>query len=433
MNSYRRIFGVLMLTMVTMAVVAQSGTNSPYSQYGFGILSEQGGAANRGMNGLGLGFHSKDQVNIVNPASYSKIDSLTFLFDVGVSGQNTNFKEGLNKVNAKNADFEYAIAGFRAAKNAGISFGLIPFTNVGYDYYNKTYMESDKSSYYTNTYYGSGGIHQAYLGAGWEPIKNFSIGANLSYLWGNLNRSVVNSYSNSYINTLSKYYAYNVNSYKVDLGIQYTHQITKKDFLTLGLTYGLGHKMGADPNCKVISTNPSTAVSDTASYTLKNVLKIPTMYGVGLQWDHDNKLKLGFDYTLQKWGGLEYPEYKVINNNAEYSLSGNMFMDRHKFTFGGEYIPDETKRSLLSRIHYRAGVSYSTPYIKVNGQDGPKEVSASFGFGIPITNTYNNRSLLNISGQWVHSSGNNMIIENTLRINIGITFNERWFMKWKFE
>lgn len=423
-----------MLTMVTMAVAAQSGTNSPYSQYGFGILSEQGGGANRGMNGLGIGFHSKDQVNILNPASYSKIDSLTFLFDVGVSGQNTNFKEGLNKVNAKNADFEYAIAGFRAAKGVGVSFGILPFTNIGYDYYNKTYMESDKSSYYTNTYYGSGGIHQVYLGAGWEPIKNFSIGANLSYLWGDLSRSVVNSYSNSYINTLSKYYDYTVNSYKVDLGIQYTHQITKKDFLTLGFTYGLGHKIGAEPNCKVISTNPSTAVSDTASYTLNNnVLKLPTMYGIGLQWNHDNKLKFGFDYTLQKWGSVEYPEYKVVNNKAEYTLSGNMLMDRHKFTFGGEYTPDETKRSLLSRIHYRGGVSYSTPYIKVNGQDGPKEISASLGFGIPITNTYNNRSLLNISGQWVHSSGNNMIIENTLRINIGITFNERWFMKWKFE
>ncbi len=422
-----------MLTMVTMAVVAQSGTNSPYSQYGFGILSEQGGSASRGMNGLGIGFHSKDQVNILNPASYSKIDSLTFLFDVGVSGQNTNFKEGLNKVNAKNADFEYAIAGFRVSKGVGISFGIIPFTNIGYDYYKKTYMESDKSSYYTNTYSGSGGIHQTYLGAGWEPIKNFSIGANLSYLWGDMSRSVVNSYSNSYINTLSKYYDYTVSSYKVDLGMQYTQQITKKDFLTLGFTYGVGHKISADPNCQVISTNPSTAVSDTASYTLKNVLKLPTMYGIGLQWNHDNRFKVGFDYSFQKWGSVEYPEYKVINNKAEYSLSSNMFMDRHKFTLGGEYIPDETKSSLLSRIHYRAGLSYATPYIKVNGQDGPKEVSASFGFGIPITNRYNNRSLLNISGQWVHSSGNNMIIENTLRINIGITFNERWFMKWKFE
>jgi len=41
--------------------------------------------------------------------------------------------------------------------------------------------------------------------------------------------------------------------------------------------------------------------------------------------------------------------------------------------------------------------------------------------------------VLNISGQWVHSSAKGMITENTFRINIGLTFNERWFMKWKVD
>jgi hypothetical protein len=61
------------------------------------------------------------------------------------------------------------------------------------------------------------------------------------------------------------------------------------------------------------------------------------------------------------------------------------------------------------------------------------EVSASVGFGIPIINGYNNRSLLNISAQWVHRSADNLLEENTFRINIGLTFNERWFAKWKVE
>ncbi len=433
MNRYRRIFGALLLTSVTMAVVAQSGTNSPYSQYGFGILSEQGGGANRGMNGLGLGYYSNNQVNILNPASYSHLDSLTFIFDAGISGQNTNFEEGNVKVNAKNADFEYAIAGFRVAKGLGVSFGIVPFTNIGYDYYNTTYMTSDKSNYYTNTYSGSGGLHQTYVGAGWQPIKNLSIGANVSYIWGELSRSVVNSYSDSYINTLSKYYSASVHSYKIDLGLQYTKHITKLDLLTVGLTYGIGHNLNSDPTCKVISTNPSTSVSDTASYTISNVLKLPTFYGVGLGWNHNNKWNIGLDYTLQKWGSTQFPLYKEVNNETSYALSDNMFKDRHKFTLGGEFVPDANKRSVFSRIHYRAGVSYATPYVMVNGQDGPKEISASMGLGIPISNGYNNRSIINISGQWVHSSASNMITENTLRINIGITFNERWFMKWKVE
>ena len=41
--------------------------------------------------------------------------------------------------------------------------------------------------------------------------------------------------------------------------------------------------------------------------------------------------------------------------------------------------------------------------------------------------------MLNISAQWVRASAKDLITENTFRINMGLTFNERWFMKWKAE
>ncbi|MBP7984653.1 MAG: hypothetical protein KAZ28_03320, partial [Bacteroidaceae bacterium] len=96
-------------------MVAQSGTNSPYSQYGLGVMAEQGQGFNRGMNGLSYGLHQRNQVNAQNPASYANVDSLTFIFDAGVSIQNTNFKENGIKMNAKNSDFEYVVASFRLA------------------------------------------------------------------------------------------------------------------------------------------------------------------------------------------------------------------------------------------------------------------------------------------------------------------------------
>ena len=40
---------------------------------------------------------------------------------------------------------------------------------------------------------------------------------------------------------------------------------------------------------------------------------------------------------------------------------------------------------------------------------------------------------LNISGQVVNRSADNMIKETMFRLNIGLTFNERWFAKWKVE
>ena len=151
----------ILLFASALTVSAQSGTNSPYSQYGLGILSEQSQGFNRGMNGLGLGFRYGNQVNTLNPASYSAADSLTMIFDVGLSGQITNFKEGNTKVNAKNADFEYAVAMFRAMPSLGISFGIVPFTNVGYSY-SRTDVASS-SLYSIETHSGNGGLREVYV------------------------------------------------------------------------------------------------------------------------------------------------------------------------------------------------------------------------------------------------------------------------------
>ena len=127
------------------------------------------------------------------------------------------------------------------------------------------------------------------------------------------------------------------------------------------------------------------------------------------------------------------PQYQVINNVASYSLVGGTMKDRSRFTLGGDYCRGERYRSLFSRIHYRAGLSYVPSYQTINGVDGPKEVSASVGFGIPIINTYNNRSILNITASWINRSATNLIKENTFMFTLGLTFNERWFAKFKVE
>lgn len=434
MGFYKKVLGAGILASVCITpAVAQSGTNSPYSQYGLGLLNEQSSGFNRGMNGLGLAFREHNQVNYINPASYSALDSLTFIFDAGLSGQITNFNENGHKINANNADFEYAVAAFRAFKHVGVSFGIVPFTNVGYNYAITDYLNDDRDVAYTNTYSGSGGIHQVYFGAGWEFLKGLSVGANISYLWGDIDRSVINSYSDGSINTLSKYYTASVKSYKLDVGLQYQLALDKKNALAIGLTYGLGHKLGTAPKCNIISTNTMTAVADTASFTVNNGLEIPTSFGAGVMWNHANKLKLGADFSYQQWGSLQYPVYRVVNDEPRYELTDDYYKDRYKVTVGGEFCNDEMSRRFFDRIRFRAGVSYATSYYKINGLDGPDEISASIGFGIPIVNAYNNRSVLNISGQWVHSAANGLLTENTFRINIGITFNERWFMKWKVD
>lgn len=424
---------IMMMVLATLTAAAQSGTNSPYSQYGFGVLADQTSGFNRGMNGLGIAFRESNQVNFLNPASYSAMDSLTFIFDAGISLQLTNFSENGVKKNAKNASFEYAVAGFRLFNHVGLSFGIIPFTNVGYNYTASGFISGDHSNGYINTYSGEGGIHQVFLGVGVEPIKHVSIGVNGSYMWGKYSRSVVNTYTDAYINSLAKYYNADIRTYSVDFGLQVTIPFSKYNSLTLGATYGLGHNINDDAECRILSKNAQTGVRDSSTFVIEKAFKLPQTIRGGLMFNHKNKLKIGADYSLQKWASTSFPVYSDNNGHATYALSDNYFKDRHKFTFGGEYCPGAYSRKFLNRIHYRFGASYATPYLKINGQDGPKELSVSAGFGIPIMNSYNNRSILNVSAQWVRIDSKSFVTENTFRINIGLTFNERWFMKWKVE
>ena len=146
----KKLFLAALMMSLALAVNAQSGMNSPYSQWGLGLLSDQTSGFNAGMNGVGLGFHEHNQVNYINPASYSSVDSLTFLFDAGISGQISNFNENGVKKNAKNANLDYVVAAFRAFRHMGVSFGILPCSNVGYNCSVSGWVsEETKEDYYT--------------------------------------------------------------------------------------------------------------------------------------------------------------------------------------------------------------------------------------------------------------------------------------------
>ena len=155
----KQIISVALAIAFSISGYAQSGTNSPYSQYGLGVLSDQSHGFNSGMNGVGLSYRGGDVVNTLNPASYSAIDSLTMVFDVGLSGQITSFKEGNVKRNAKNADVEYAVGSFRLLPKVGAAFGLMPFSNIGYNYSATNNLNIEEGTIITETYTGSGGLH----------------------------------------------------------------------------------------------------------------------------------------------------------------------------------------------------------------------------------------------------------------------------------
>ena len=236
-------------------------------------------------------------------------------------------------------------------------------------------------------------------------------------------------FSDSYANTLTRTYSINVSNWKLDLGAQWCTDISKNDRLTLGAVVGIGHKLGADAQMSILNTNTNTNVSSTTTDSVANGLSLPYSFGFGASLLHKNSLTVGVDYQMQKWGSLDYP--MVNNDTKHYEATSGVLCDRHKFTVGLDWIPGGKK--FFERVHYRMGASYATPYYKIGTQDGPKELTLSAGFGIPIVNSWNNRTSLNISAQWVHTSAKDLLTDNTFRINIGLTFNERWFAKWKVD
>jgi hypothetical protein len=162
---------------------------------------------------------------------------------------------------------------------------------------------------------------------------------------------------------------------------------------------------------------------------VSNGLELPHKFGVGLAYKHGNTLTVGVDGEMQRWGSISFP----TEENGTYQLKSGALKDNYRVTVGTEWVPKYNSRRLIDRIRYRLGAGYMTPYYKIGNIDGPKQYSASLGFGIPIQNQINARSYVNISAQWVHQAVDGLLKENTFRINVGITFNERWFAKWKVE
>ena len=324
------------------------------------------------------------------------------------------------KQNAKNSSFDYITMQFRASKWAAISLGLLPYSNVGYnmgEYREDTTVPTSSSIV---TYSGEGGLHQLYLGAGFKIIKNLSIGANFSYLWGDITRTMSETFpSSSSIFPVTVQSNVAVKSYKLDFGAQYTHQFGKKHTATLGVVFSPGHDLNNDAY-EIRQTGNSTTGATSISRDTIVTCGIPTTFGAGITYVYDNRLTVGADFMLQNWKEVTYM-------NKE-----DAFCNRGKISLGAEFLPNPMGRSYFAHVKYRLGAYYSKPYYKIDGVRAANEYGVTAGFGLPIPRT---RSVLSLSAQYVRTQGTESVFlnENTLRICVGVTFNERWFFKRKVD
>ena len=423
MVGFKHTLCALLLTMVTGMAIAQNNTNSPYTRYGYGDLSDQSFGNSKAMGGIAFGLRDGAQINPLNPASYTAIDSLTFLFEGGVSLQNMNISGSGVKLNAKNSSFDYLAMQFRLHPRIAMSIGLLPFSNVGYSVSDS---KVDNGVSQTRSFTGDGGLHQLYGGIGVKVLKNLSLGVNASYFWGDITRTrtiiyPATSESYSYIQQMGV----SISDYKLDFGTQYTLDFNKKHSMTIGAVFSPKHKLNNDYTV-------TTQVSTTNSNNLDATLELPNTFGVGFTYNYDKRLTVGADYSLQQWSKTKFGVNTSDDAVREDFNETYTYCNRHKVSVGAEYIPNLMGRSYLSHIKYRLGAYYTSPYYKIGGKEATREYGVTAGFGLPVPRS---RSILSISGQFVRVSGqeSTFVNENIFRVSIGLTFNERWFFKRRVE
>lgn len=157
----KRFFSLSLLLVVALTAFSQQvGSNSPYGRYGYGLLSNQTFGASEAMGGISYGVRRSQQVNPGNPASYSKLDTLTFIFDFGLSAQYSDLSDDNNKQYFWNGNLDYVAIQFPIIKKIGASVGLIPFSKTGYNFG----QSKSAGVVHNEIFRGDGGLSQVYAG-----------------------------------------------------------------------------------------------------------------------------------------------------------------------------------------------------------------------------------------------------------------------------
>ncbi len=406
------LFAFVAATIITgLAAGAQNSTLTPYSRYGYGILSDNATSAQRAMGGVGYAMNSGRQINVMNPASYAAVDSLTFLFDMGVDFTSLWSKEGTTSENNFGGGLDYITMLFPVTKYMGVSLGILPYSSVGYSFGS----EIDNGA---TARQGSGSINQAYVGWGATPFKNFYAGFNFSYLFGN---TVNDVYAYTITGSTSLFQReMKVRDWHLDIGLQSSFDIKPENRVTLGVTYSPGKSLHGETYGVYYDTNLDTK-PDTVGFTkLNGLYSIPASYGAGINYQWRNRLMVEADFTYQPWKDAKYAPIE----NFEVTE----FSNRWKIGAGVQYTPSP-RGSYFQRVQYRLGGYYNHDYLMILGNN-IREYGASVGFGFPVPGF---KSVVNLGIEYKHrqANPNPLIKEQYLNITIGINFNEMWFRKAK--
>ena len=412
------IFRILAFLFLSLSITAQNESNSPYSRFGLGDVQIFSSATQSAMGGVSIASYDPFSINVSNPASYSSVFAQRFTMQTGGIHTTKILETSIQNQVVNSTNFNYLMFSFPLTKFLGTSIGILPFSEMSY-----SFSDINPTPYADLLFEGNGGLTRVYFGNSISFNKNLSLGANINYVFGNLNSSRKIYFNDENIFNTKINEDVNLNGFSFDFGMIYKFKIGRW-YSVLGLTFDNGNEISAEKT-SLIETFRSGGefdlIEDTINYDklLGGVLELPSSVGYGINLGN-NHWKIMIDYRNNNW-----KEYKLfgINDDLENST---------RLSLGFEYVPDKKSiNKYYKMIRYRFGLYNSETYLNLRNQQLDEKV-VSFGVGLPLKRS---GSLLNLSAELgqMGTTNNGLIKESFARFKIGFIFSDIWFTKRKYD
>ncbi len=395
---------ISLLCLATFSLQAQNNTSSPYSRFGYGELNDNVPGAYRAMGGVGVGMRSNQVINPSQPASFSAVDSTSFMMDLAASAMWMTYSDATGTKNKGNGNLEYLTIQFPLWKYIGFSVGMLPYSSVGYDFaLQDSTTVSDVTA--TKSYAGSGGLTQVYGGLSFNILNWVAVGANIYYMFGETSNTRALSFSQSDIRSYSMTSTLRVNDVHFRYGMQLFHTFGDHSF-TLGGIFE--NKSNLNARFKQIETTTNDTVANTT-----DGFQLPMVWGAGASYNWARRLTIAADYTTTDWSKTQY-----------FGVTDSL-RTRAKISVGAEYVHNPMGRKYWEHMAFRLGASVSDSYLK---NVPAKDFTVSLGLGFPLQNV---GTVINATFEYGHRGTQSILSENYLRFTINASINENWFFKRK--
>lgn len=431
-----RIFLLAVFLIIGISVSAQEGAYgaySPYSIYGIGDIAKEGNAFTKSMGGVGIATRNRRFINYTNPASITARDSLSFMADFGLEQKNTVFSQGDLKSANNTFNIHDFVMSFPIWRSSAFMVGISPYSDVGYDFSsietNQDIIGNTGNISYNS--YGTGSVYQVFFGAAATFWKRLSVGAEMIYYFGNINKVTNMNYSDDSFRSVNTGHELSLNGVTGKFGLQYEQKLGGNVSMILGATYKLGNDMKGYATSYRYAAQ--SGVVDTLKHSVDTLgmgkVRIADEIGVGLSVKGGEQWMVEFNYLRSNWkkSGFEKTPGFAASGSSVFTSTVSQ-----SFRAGFEVVPNRNDvRYYLKRCAYRAGFYYDQTYYRLNGNN-VNSIGMTIGVTLPVFRLYNGLTLGVDFGQ---RSGkmDNMIRERYAKFVVGFNIHDLWFRKNQYQ